>query len=73
MSDVLKLATDLIGRRSVTPEDAGCQAMLAARLERLGFHIEWLNAGSVTNLWARRGDKGPLVCLAGHTDVVPPG
>jgi succinyl-diaminopimelate desuccinylase len=73
MSDVLKLACDLIGRRSITPEDAGCQPMLAARLESLGFRIEWMHAGSVTNLWARRGDKGPLVVLAGHTDVVPPG
>jgi len=73
MSDVLKLAIDLISRRSITPDDAGCQAMLAARLERLGFSIEWMHAGSVTNLWARRGDKRPLVCLAGHTDVVPPG
>jgi succinyl-diaminopimelate desuccinylase len=73
MSDVLKLASELIARRSITPDDAGCQAMLAARLERLGFHIEWMNAGPVTNLWARRGDKGPLVVLAGHTDVVPPG
>ncbi|HET20040.1 MAG TPA: succinyl-diaminopimelate desuccinylase, partial [Chromatiales bacterium] len=73
MSDVLKLATDLIARRSVTPDDAGCQAMLAARLEKLGFRIEWMRFGEVTNLWARRGDKGPLVVLAGHTDVVPPG
>ncbi|MGK0673882.1 MAG: succinyl-diaminopimelate desuccinylase [Halothiobacillaceae bacterium] len=77
MSDVLKLAFELIARRSITPEDAGCQTMLAARLEKLGFHIEWLHAGPVTNLWARRapnhGRKGPLVVLAGHTDVVPPG
>ncbi len=73
MSDVLKLATDLIARRSVTPDDAGCQAMLAARMERLGFRIEWMHFGEVTNLWARRGTHGPLICLAGHTDVVPPG
>lgn len=73
MSDVLRLATDLIARRSVTPEDAGCQAMLAERLARHGFRIEWMRFGEVTNLWARRGDRGPLVCFAGHTDVVPPG
>ncbi|TQV63521.1 MAG: succinyl-diaminopimelate desuccinylase, partial [Halothiobacillaceae bacterium] len=63
----------LIARRSVTPEDAGCQAMLAERLARHGFRIEWMRFGEVTNLWARRGDRGPLVCFAGHTDVVPPG
>lgn len=73
MSDVLKLATNLIARRSVTPEDADCQSMLAERLAQHGFHIEWMNFGEVTNLWARRGNKGPLVCFAGHTDVVPPG
>ncbi|MEW6444520.1 MAG: succinyl-diaminopimelate desuccinylase [Pseudomonadota bacterium] len=73
MSDVLKLASDLIARRSITPDDAGCQAMLASRLKMLGFHIEWMNFGEVTNLWARRGSNTPLVCMAGHTDVVPPG
>ncbi len=73
MSDVLTLAMDLIARPSITPDDAGCQAMLAERLRSLGFHIEWMNAGEVTNLWARRNDRGPLICLAGHTDVVPPG
>ena len=73
MSDVFNLAADLIARRSVTPEDAGCQSMLAERLAKHGFQIEWMNFGEVTNLWARRGDKGPLICFAGHTDVVPPG
>jgi len=69
----LALARDLIARRSVTPADAGCLALIAARLEPLGFHCERIDAGNVANLWARRGRDGPLVCLAGHTDVVPPG
>jgi len=73
MSDVLELASDLISRRSITPDDAGCQALIAARLEQRGFRIEWMRFGAVTNLWARRGTAGPLVVLAGHTDVVPPG
>src|SRR5215470_8287855 len=69
----LDLARALIARPSVTPEDAGCQALIAARLERIGFHCEALVVGSVTNLWARRGIARPLVCFAGHTDVVPTG
>lgn len=70
---VLALARALIGRRSLTPDDAGCCELLAARLQALGFAVEYLNAGGVTNLWARRGDQGPLTVLAGHTDVVPTG
>ncbi len=73
MSDVLKLAQDLIARPSITPEDAGCQTVLAELLQRHGFQIEWLRFGEVLNLWARRGTRSPLVCFAGHTDVVPPG
>jgi succinyl-diaminopimelate desuccinylase len=73
MSDTLELAMDLIGRRSVTPTDAGCQAAMMARLERIGFHGENLRFGDVDNLWARRGSDGPLFCFAGHTDVVPAG
>ncbi len=69
----LDLACELIRRRSVTPDDAGCQALLAARLAPLGFRCETLRSGGVTNLWARRGTSGPLFCFAGHTDVVPPG
>jgi succinyl-diaminopimelate desuccinylase len=69
----LALARNLIARRSVSPEDGDCQAVLAERLERLGFKLEWLKSGGVTNLWARRGTERPLVCLAGHTDVVPTG
>lgn len=73
MSATLELAQDLMRRKSVTPDDAGCQDVLAARLERLGFRIERLRFGQTDNLWARRGDTGPLFCYAGHTDVVPPG
>ncbi|HXM83737.1 MAG TPA: succinyl-diaminopimelate desuccinylase [Burkholderiales bacterium] len=69
----LDLAKDLIARRSVTPEDGGCQDLLRARLAKAGFRCEPMRFGAVDNLWARRGDAGPLVCFAGHTDVVPPG
>jgi len=70
---VLALARELIARRSLTPEDAGCQALLAERLQPLGFLCETLESNGVTNLWARLGDTAPLVCFAGHTDVVPTG
>ena len=70
---VLSLLFDLVRRRSVTPDDAGCQALIAARLEKLGFACETLVFGDVTNLWARRGTGAPVFCFAGHTDVVPPG
>ena len=73
MSDTLDLAIDLISRPSVTPEDAGCQALMADRLAVLGFRNESLRFEEVDNLWARRGDSGPLFCFAGHTDVVPTG
>jgi succinyl-diaminopimelate desuccinylase len=69
----LELARALIARPSVTPDDGGCQALIAERLERVGFRCETLTVGGVTNLWARRGSGRPLVCLAGHTDVVPTG
>jgi succinyl-diaminopimelate desuccinylase len=69
----LELARELIGRRSQTPDDAGCQDLVKARLERIGFRCETLHCNGVTNLWARRGQARPAVCLAGHTDVVPPG
>src|SRR4051812_36082947 len=69
----LELAKALIARRSVTPEDGGCQELLAARLTAAGFRCEPVPFGSVSNLWARRGARAPLVCFAGHTDVVPPG
>jgi succinyl-diaminopimelate desuccinylase len=69
----LALACELIERRSATPDDAGCQALLAQRLAPLGFQCESSVDNGVTNLWARLGDARPLVCLAGHTDVVPTG
>ncbi|WP_374011937.1 succinyl-diaminopimelate desuccinylase [Pseudoxanthomonas koreensis] len=74
MSEVLDLTCDLIARASVTPDDAGCQALLAARLERAGFTCEHLRYGEVDNLWATHGTAdGPVLLLLGHTDVVPPG
>ncbi len=73
MSATLDLARDLIARPSVTPDDAGCQDLIAERLAAAGFRIEPMPFAEVTNLWARRGDAEPLLCLAGHTDVVPPG
>ena len=69
----VELARELIRRPSVTPDDAGCQVLIAERLARMGFRIEPMPFGEVHNLWARRGEQGPLLCLAGHTDVVPPG
>ncbi|KAB7627910.1 succinyl-diaminopimelate desuccinylase [Alkalilimnicola sp. S0819] len=73
MSPTLKLACELIRRPSITPDDAGCQALLAERLQALGFRCEHLRFGEVDNLWARRGQDGPLLCFLGHTDVVPTG
>jgi succinyl-diaminopimelate desuccinylase len=72
-SATLELAKALIRRHSLTPDDGGCQQLIAERLRPLGFHIEPMPFGSVHNLWARRGERKPLVCFAGHTDVVPPG
>lgn len=71
--DVLALTSDLIARRSVTPEDAGCQALIARRLLAAGFRCEHLRFGDVENLWAVHGSDGPTLALLGHTDVVPPG
>lgn len=73
MSDVLDLACELIRRRSVTPEDAGCQSLLAERLQRAGFRVEHLRHGEVDNLWAVHGAGGPTLAFLGHTDVVPSG
>ncbi len=73
MSATLELAKDLISRQSVTPKDEGCQALMMERLERLGFKLEPMPFGEVSNFWARRGTEGPLFCFAGHTDVVPTG
>ena len=69
----LELAKELIARRSVTPEDGGCQALIAERLAKAGFRCEPMPFGEVANLWARRGSEHPVVCFAGHTDVVPTG
>ena len=73
MNPTLDLACDLVRRPSVTPDDQGCQQLLASRLQPLGFQVEHLRFGDVDNLWARRGDASPLFVFAGHTDVVPPG
>ena len=77
MADVhqttLDLAKQLIACRSITPDDAGCMDVLTARLAAAGFACERMDRGPVRNLWARRGTGTPLVCLAGHVDVVPPG
>jgi succinyl-diaminopimelate desuccinylase len=73
MSDVLDLTRDLISRASVTPDDAGCQATIATRLQRAGFACESLRYGEVDNLWATHGSGAPVLVLLGHTDVVPPG
>ncbi|PHV10302.1 succinyl-diaminopimelate desuccinylase [Chitinimonas sp. BJB300] len=69
----LELAKQLIGLNSTTPVDAGCQDILIQRLASLGFTIERMRHGEVNNLWARRGHASPLLCFAGHTDVVPAG
>lgn len=67
------LLCELIKKRSVTPDDSGCQEIIADRLSAIGFDCEFMKFGAVSNLWARRGSSGPLLCFAGHTDVVPPG
>jgi succinyl-diaminopimelate desuccinylase len=73
MSATLDLTLDLIHRPSVTPVDADCQTVMAERLAKIGFVIEPMRFGDVDNLWARRGNTAPLLCFAGHTDVVPTG
>ena len=73
LAGTLDLAQELIRRRSVTPEDGGCQDFIAARLQAAGFKCEPMRFGEVSNLWARRGNAAPLLCFAGHTDVVPTG
>ncbi|MBX3689600.1 succinyl-diaminopimelate desuccinylase [Dokdonella sp.] len=72
-SPVLDLTCNLLERVSVTPEDAGCQALIAQRLERAGFAIEPLRFGAVDNLWATHGSGAPVLVFLGHTDVVPTG
>ncbi|HEV8517342.1 MAG TPA: succinyl-diaminopimelate desuccinylase [Burkholderiales bacterium] len=71
--DTLELAQQLISRQSVTPDDAGCLDILIDLLRPLGFECDKISSGGVDNLWARRGSASPLICFAGHTDVVPTG
>lgn len=73
MSNTLVLAQQLIACRSLTPLDEGCLDIIGARLQPLSFKLERMRFGDVDNLWARRGNSGPVVCFAGHTDVVPTG
>lgn len=72
-SATLELTKQLVSRQSVTPEDDGCQALMIERLTKIGFDITPLRFGDVENFWAVRGASGPILCFAGHTDVVPSG
>ena len=72
-NDTLALAIQLLSIDSVTPDDKGCQQLLIERLQKIGFNCEIMQFGEVTNLWARRGQHGPVLAFAGHTDVVPTG
>ena len=72
-TETISLARELVGRRSITPEDGGCQQIITSRLESMGFQIETMDCGEVKNLWARKGTKSPLLAFIGHTDVVPIG
>ena len=69
----LALACELVSRRSITPDDGGCQSLIASRLAPLGFAAETIVSAGVTNSWLRRGTASPILCFAGHTDVVPTG
>ena len=73
LSPTVQLAMDLIRRPSVTPEDADCQTVMIQRLQAIGFQVEYLRFDDVDNFWAVRGDSGPILAFAGHTDVVPSG
>src|SRR5579859_3847682 len=73
MSQTLDLTQNLMARRSVTPADEGCQALMSERLAAVGFKIEPLRYGNVENFWATHGSGAPVFCFAGHTDVVPTG
>ncbi|MBV2132900.1 succinyl-diaminopimelate desuccinylase [Pseudomonas sp. MAP12] len=72
-SPTLELACELIRRASVTPLDEGCQSLMMQRLAAAGFAVEPMQIEDVENFWARRGGEGPVLCFAGHTDVVPTG
>ena len=73
MSETLNIAKELISKKSITPEDAGCQDFMIQRLEKLGFEIENMPHGDVKNFYAKKGTSSPLIVFAGHTDVIPPG
>ncbi|WP_348694323.1 M20/M25/M40 family metallo-hydrolase, partial [Stutzerimonas balearica] len=73
LSPTLQLACELINRASVTPLDEGCQQLMSARLAACGFAVEPMRIEDVDNFWALRGSEGPVLCFAGHTDVVPTG
>jgi len=73
VSPTIALAQDLMARASVTPADKGCQELMIARLEAIGFTVERMRFGEVDNFWARRGTSAPVLTFAGHTDVVPSG
>ncbi|HAF93970.1 MAG TPA: succinyl-diaminopimelate desuccinylase, partial [Pseudomonas sp.] len=73
LSPTLQLACELINRASVTPLDEGCQQLMSARLAACGFAFEPMRIEDVDNFWALRGSEGPVLCFAGHTDVVPTG
>lgn len=73
MSQTIELCKELINRQSITPNDAGCQPLIAQRLEPLGFTAEYMQFAEVSNLWLKRGTAKPLFVFLGHTDVVPPG
>jgi succinyl-diaminopimelate desuccinylase len=73
MSEVVKLTSELIARPSLTPDDAGCQPLIAERLAKCGFEVEWFYCGDVSNVLLTRGSRQPSLWFLGHTDVVPPG
>ena len=73
MKSTLDFAKELIARASVTPEDNGCQQLMTDKLAAAGFNVENMRYGDVDNFWAKHGTGSPVLCFAGHTDVVPPG
>ena len=73
MSETIKLAQKIIQLDSITPEDKGCQKIIADYLKPLGFNVENMPFTEVTNLWAKKGNSSPCIVFAGHTDVVPTG
>ena len=68
---IIQLSQSLICRPSISPNDEGCQQLIAERLEKLGFQIEWMPFNDTLNLWAKHGSGEPVIAFAGHTDVVP--